>query len=332
MSTIITHSGTFHADEALAVFMLQSLSQFQDANVTRTRDEAVIATGSVVVDVGGVYDPATLRFDHHQRGFTETFDSKHDIKLSSAGLVYKHFGRKVVASILKWDATDPKLELVYQKTYDDFIEGFDGSGNLPLNDVDNGVSQYPPDLRPKYRDGTSISSRVAKLNPWWNQPSNEAVLLEGFLKAVALTGTELTERVRYTALAWLPAREIVETGLKTRFNLHPSGHIIAFDTFCPWKEHLHLLETEHTIPTTQAPLYILYPDESGKWRIQAVPQAPESFVSRKALPEVWRGVRDAALSELSGIPGCIFVHASGFIGGNATREGALAMALKALEM
>ena len=65
-----------------------------------------------------------------------------------------------------------------------------------------------------------------------------------------------------------------------------------------------------------AATYIVYPDESGgNWRIQAVPVSPHSFESRKALPEPWRGVRDDALSELSGIPGGIFVHASGFIGG-----------------
>lgn len=29
----------------------------------------------------------------------------------------------------------------------------------------------------------------------------------------------------------------------------------------------------------------------------------------------WRGVRDEALSQVSGIDGCIFVHMSGFIGG-----------------
>jgi uncharacterized UPF0160 family protein len=29
---------------------------------------------------------------------------------------------------------------------------------------------------------------------------------------------------------------------------------------------------------------------------------------------------------VSGVPGCVFVHASGFIGGNATYEGALEMA------
>ena len=98
------------------------------------------------------------------------------------------------------------------------------------------------------------------------------------------------------------------------------------------------------------PIYVIYPDETGKnWRVQAVPVSPESFESRKALPEAWRGVRDDELSKLSGIEGCVFVHASGFIGGtsnlffscqsslfiiyltgNATKEGAMKMAKTAL--
>ena len=47
--------------------------------------------------------------------------------------------------------------------------------------------------------------------------------------------------------------------------------------------------------------------------------------------EEWCGIRDEPLSALSGIKGCIFVHASGFIGGNETREGALNMARKTLQ-
>lgn len=58
----------------------------------------------------------------------------------------------------------------------------------------------------------------------------------------------------------------------------------------------------------------------------------DSFESRKPLPEVWRGVRDEKLSEVSGVEGGVFVHASGFIGGNKTYEGALRMAELALEM
>ena len=86
------------------------------------------------------------------------------------------------------------------------------------------------------------------------------------------------------------------------------------------QEHLFELEAALQVPDAEKPFYVLYPDETGgNWRIQAVPIAPESFESRKALPEQWRGVRDDALSQLSGVEGCIFVHASGFIGGKPYR-------------
>lgn len=58
--------------------------------------------------------------------------------------------------------------------------------------------------------------------------------------------------------------------------------------------------------------------------------SPDKFESRKALPSPWRGLRDE-LSEVAGIPGCVFVHMSGFIGGNQSYEGALAMARTALK-
>lgn len=48
------------------------------------------------------------------------------------------------------------------------------------------------------------------------------------------------------------------------------------------------------------------------------------------LPKAWRGVRDDALSGLTGIPGCVFVHAAGFIGGSKTLEGAKEMAARGL--
>lgn len=44
----------------------------------------------------------------------------------------------------------------------EFIEAIDGH--------DNGISQYPTDIPPRYRSGTSISARVGHLNPAWNQP------------------------------------------------------------------------------------------------------------------------------------------------------------------
>ena len=76
---------------------------------------------------------------------------------------------------------------------------------------------------------------------------------------------------------------------------------------------------------------LLQDSREKKWRIQAVGSSPGSFESRLALPAAWRGLRDEELSAASGVPGGVFCHISGFIGGNATLEGALAMAAKAVE-
>ena len=50
MKTIVTHDGSFHADDVFAVATLLKL--FPDANVIRTRDTSVIERADVVVDVG----------------------------------------------------------------------------------------------------------------------------------------------------------------------------------------------------------------------------------------------------------------------------------------
>jgi urease accessory protein len=316
---IITHSGTFHADEALAVNLLRKLPRFASAPLTRTRDAATIDKGTIVVDVGATYDAAAHRYDHHQRGFDEVFDDKHATKLSSAGLVWKHFGREIIAAHLNLGDRDREtVELLYHKLYDDFVEAIDG--------IDNGIAQYPNELKPKYKSRTDLSARVGYLNPRWNEKSTDAELDARFERASAMAGKEFFDRLDYTFNAWLPARQIVVDALAKR--THPQ--LLVFDQFASWKDHLFTLEQELNIAPTERAIYVVYPDESGKWRVQAVPVSAESFISRKALPEPWRGIRDEALSQLTGIPGCIFVHQSGFIGGNATREGALKMASDAL--
>ncbi|KAI0274668.1 metal-dependent protein hydrolase [Gloeopeniophorella convolvens] len=320
-----THNGTFHCDEALAVYMLRLTSVYRDAEIKRTRDPKLLDTCDIVVDVGAVYDESKQRFDHHQRGFEEVFGHGFATKLSSAGLIYKHFGKEIIANQLQLAQDDSKVDSLWLKLYREFIEGIDG--------IDNGVSQYPNDIQPKYRNRTDLSSRVGWLNPAWNEPFDSQTVDAQFAKASQLTGEEFLNRLNYYGRSWLPARDLVLAGLSQRTSVDPSGRIVLFEQFTSWKEHLFELEEALTVPAFAKPFYILYPDETGgNWRIQAVPVSPESFESRKALPEPWRGVRDDDLSRVTGIEGGIFVHASGFIGGNKTKEGALKMAQKALEM
>jgi uncharacterized UPF0160 family protein len=297
--------------------MLRQTNEFKDAGIVRTRDPAVINEQPIVVDVGGIYDPSKHRYDHHQRGFFETLNDKYKTKLSSAGLVYKHFGKEVLRNVLGIDGKE--LETVYDRVYEHFVEGIDG--------IDNGVDQYPTDIRPKYKVSTDLSSRVGYLNPAWNDPNPD--IESQFLKAVEMTGREFLDRVNYFGKSWLPARSLVEQALASRLEADPSGQIIILSQFCPWKEHLSNLEEEQNLGDTIK--YILFGDSGGSWRVQCM-SVGGTFENRLSLPEEWRGRRDEELSAVSGIDGCIFVHMSGFIGGNKTKEGALAMAKKALQI
>lgn len=75
---LATHWGSFHADDVLACTLIRVFRDAQAA-VVRTRDAAVLDQADVVFDVGGTFDPATCRFDHHQHSYTGP--------LSSAGMV-----------------------------------------------------------------------------------------------------------------------------------------------------------------------------------------------------------------------------------------------------
>lgn len=165
--------------------------------------------------------------------------------------------------------------------------------------------------------------------PAWNEPGGD--FDAAFRKAMALVDSEFLQNLNSLHKSWLPARDIVKGALAVRFEADASGEIMVLPQFCPWKSHLYELEAE--LSTAEAPIaikYVLYEDSSGKWRIQCVSVTPDSFTNRLSMPEPWRGVRDEKLSELSGIPGCIFVHAGGFIGGNLTKEGVMAMAKASL--
>ncbi|KAF1801775.1 metal-dependent protein hydrolase [Mucor lusitanicus] len=327
VKTIGTHSGHFHCDEALAVSLLKKTKEFTGAQLIRTRDANKLAECDIVVDVGGVYDPATHRYDHHQRGFTETFDDKHATKLSSAGLVYKHFGKEVVMHLLGKTEVDDDVEMLYQKTYHGFVEALDAN--------DNGISAYPNTVSPLYKESpTSLYHRVAKKNPNWNEPMTDAEIDARFVEASDMAGAELADYVKGLQVSWLPARSLVVDALDKAAEVHPSGRVIALDRSCPWKEHLLDLEKERGLVEDKTVLYVLYPESSpeGNWRIQCVPLRPEGFENRKSLPEAWRGFRDDELSRISGVDGCIFTHAGGFIGGNKSRHGAYEMARLAIEL
>ncbi|KXJ92060.1 metal-dependent protein hydrolase [Microdochium bolleyi] len=332
-----THNGHFHADEALAVYMLRLLPTYADSGLVRTRDPALLAGCHTVVDVGGEYEASANRYDHHQRSFTTTFPGR-NTKLSSAGLVYMHFGKAIIAQRLGVSEDDEKVSILYPKLYESFIEALDAH--------DNGISVYDPaaieaaGITKKFSEGGfGLGAIVGRLNPNWNDPvpsdpvEAQAAEDERFLTASGRIGEEFSREVDYYAKAWLPARSIVQQAYAKRLEYDSEGRIMVLEgQSVPWKDHLYSLEEADN--TSGKILYVLYPEKpvpDAKWRIQAVPVSKDSFQSRKPLPEPWRGARDEQLDEVSGVPGGVFIHASGFIGGNKTFDGVKALAAKACD-
>lgn len=306
--------------------MLRLLPQYTSSSLTRSRDPAALEACDIIVDVTGVYD-GVKHFDHHQREFVDTFSPEFKTRLSSAGLVYKHFGKAVIASRAGLPEDHPSVELLYKKIYAEFVEALDAN--------DNGISAYPGDVKPSFNEkGITLPAMVSACNPSWNQPVDQAGEDALFLKASGLIGDCFLREVDYYAKAWLPARDLVVAAVEKRKEFDAQGRIMVLDTPMPWKDHLFTIEGEQGIKEEEKALYVLYPEGAGKpnWRIQCVPVSKDSFTSRKPLPEAWRGKRDEELSEVSGIPGGVFIHASGFIGGNKSYEGVLEMAKKALEL
>tara|TARA_X000000950_G_C13830218_1_gene625804 strand:+ start:215 stop:1330 length:1116 start_codon:yes stop_codon:yes gene_type:complete len=315
-----THKDTFHCDEVLAIALLHLTKEYQNANVIRTRDDQVLKQCTIVVDVGGEYDPNEDRYDHHQRGFDETMDG-YKTKLSSAGLIYKHFGIEILENIIKQISQESStlenafIDKIFKKVYEGFIEHIDA------NDNGIAVSKGPH----SYRITTSLPDRVRDLNPPWYEESDSQDMERRFYKAYQLVSSEFKAYVIKLVKSMEKARPIVEKAFANRFNNYWTGEIIILDRFCPFYDELERLEAIHNCMVK----YVLFGD-SKKWKIRAVPISDGSFENRLTLPESWRGLRKDDLEKICGIENSEFVHANGFIGGANTKEAALQMAISAL--
>lgn len=76
-------------------------------------------------------------FNFMIRSFDGTMQSlgslNYQTKLSSAGLVYLHYGRRVINEIIGKKLESSLLDIIYDKVYENFIEEIDA--------IDNGISQ-----------------------------------------------------------------------------------------------------------------------------------------------------------------------------------------------
>lgn len=290
----LTHDGPFHADEVTAFAVLRLASPGIDAGFVRTRDPALIPRAGIVFDVGGIYAPEAGRYDHHMPEPPRRADGT---PYSSAGLIWRDFGRAAIGTLLPHAGADE---------IDDIWNRIDMAFVLPIDRIDNGLHPPPP---------LSLATVIDTMNPAWDESGLDEDSL--FREAAALVETALRREIR-TVHAEIRARSTVLAAATESAD----PRILELPANMPWQGAVFAAG----LPV----LYALYRDRGGLWRIDCMPTEPGAFQQRHPLPAGWAGLRDEALQRASGVPDAVFVHPARFTGGARSLDGARAMARLAL--
>jgi uncharacterized UPF0160 family protein len=163
--------------------------------------------------------------------------------------------------------------------------------------------------------GISLSQTISMFNPTWQEDSHFDTCFD---EAVEFASRVLTRFIA-SANGGISAKAIVAKAIDNA----EDPRVIVLEKYTPWKRTVHALSEEA--------LYVIYPSQTGQWRIQTVPVEPGSFEDRKSLPKQWAGLSDNALKEVTGIDDAMFCHNGLFIAGAESFESTMKMATMALQ-
>ena len=257
--TIVTHNGNFHADDVFSIAALKCI--FPSFNLIRTRDLDIIAKADIVLDVGGVYDPDTGRFDHHQRGGAG--QRENGIPYSSFGLIWQKYGVEICQGNQEL-ANSVDADLVST------IDAID-CGHV------EGVAQ-----------GVSLSQTISMFNPTWQEDSHYDTCFD---EAVDFASRVLTRFIA-SANGGISAKAIVAKAIENAAD----PRVIVLEKYTPWKRTVHALSTEAlymVYPSGSGPWRIqTVPVEPGSFEDRKSLPKPWAGLSDKALKEV-TGIDDA---------------------------------------
>ncbi|EDR23746.1 hypothetical protein, conserved [Entamoeba dispar SAW760] len=127
-----THDGLFHCDELTSCVILLLTKEFMGSKIRRTRDSSILKECDVVVDVGKEFNVEHHLFDHHQQGFNERWEGSPTL-FSSAGLIYKYYGREIIIKLCKGPHTvfedEEEIKWFMNKWYFFYFVSIDAEDN-----------------------------------------------------------------------------------------------------------------------------------------------------------------------------------------------------------
>lgn len=307
---IVTHGGKFHADDAWAVAVLNIL--FPGAGIVRTRDPATIEAADFAIDVGGIWDPARGRFDHHQKGFGVVRPT--GVPYASAGLVWREYGARCVAALASAHTGQTLSDATAQEIA--YAIDTDIVQYLDLSDV--GAARNAP-------GGYGLSAVISGFNPNWMDEQrlgygeqSDQYRLQQFRRAMEVLADIMVNAVKYRVGAMLALNEVRQSEL-----LEDGQVLLLKNGALPWSSVVRkempkvLFVISHNIA-------------EQRYMIHTVPVSADSFDARADLPAAWAGLRDADLAAVTGVPDAGFCHNGRFIAAAKSYAGIRAMAKLAL--
>lgn len=289
--TVVTHNGLFHADEGFGVAFL-SLLLGSEMRVVRTRNPQVIEDAYVALDVGGVYDNAKLRYDHHQRDFTEVHEDT-SVKLAACGLIWRHFGTCLITKL------HPELDI---EQIQSLWQTVDETICRPVDMQDNGQNTFK--VEGAEAQALTVSMMVSSFN---QQDIYSPAQDEAFMRVVEILKEYVLNFLRAGANKLQLLKEAEEA---VRAQL--GSKVLVLDKFLPYREAVLKANAEEG---GQFDL-VAYPAK-GQWNIQTVPvdDTPENFYSQRiSLPErLWGLTGPDASKESLGGSALVFCHKTGFL-------------------
>lgn len=323
-----THNGIFHADDVVAYSVLDHL--FPDALLTRTRDLSILGDCDLVFDVGGQYNPRIHRYDHHQKEGAGT--RMNGVPFASAGLIWNDFGLAFIENVLAtecpeyhsklindaknsmntWMQSIHVLSEIQQAVDASFIQSIDATdcGMLYHHSTLKGTNQEVPSMTLSY------AVRLFNPNTGIEKDAEESdSIFWNFIQA-----TRLTQKILKRAV-------VNEAGLifsRDKIKQSDNGNLIlVLDTYYDWTKTV-VSEMPHVS-------FVVFRTNTGQWNCQGVPVSlSDRFSLRVKLPEVWGGLESTELAKVSGVEDSVFCHRGLFICGAKSKEGAIALAEKAL--
>ncbi len=163
--------------------------------------------------------------------------------------------------------------------------------------------------------GISLSQTISQFNPTWKEAGDFDACFDEAVDFAA----RILQRFIASADGGLSAKALVAKAIDEA----EDPRVIVLERYMPWKKTVHALSEEA--------LYMVYPSQTGQWRVQTVPVEPGSFEDRRSLPKPWAGLSDEALQEVTGVDDAMFCHNGLFIAGAESFDGAMKMAAMALE-